>query len=326
MSNSDTKALHPHVPFLYEMAVSFFDMAKENLEQVLQVIDGYRELEIDPEGRPKAPNHVIDEIRNLPPGDMIAYVGSCLSATTNLGLAYVQAFRLLGLLTRGKDAFFAKIASPNLVELFDSLPDITQQVLHEIHSKVKEHDLEMEIASGNFPEEHENSKLKKGKGFRATLAYWQSQKLLQDSHRSLFGTDGQSILRLFIPFGSILVLDKIIAEQIAPQLGATYETIDQRMARHNEGPVLKWDQGMIHVALPKRLGRTLEARWRPDITSVIRIRESGTKIWSPGFETPFNQCSFVDLRPETEYEIKLTHKNQDGESDPVITSTKTVAE
>lgn len=63
------------MPFLYEMAVSFFDMAKENLEQVLQVIDGYRELEIDPEGRPKAPNHVIDEIRNLPPGDMIAYVG-----------------------------------------------------------------------------------------------------------------------------------------------------------------------------------------------------------------------------------------------------------
>ncbi len=325
MSNSDIKELHPHMPLHYEMAVSFFDMAKENIEQVLQTIDGYRALEIDPQGRPNPPNHVIDKITNLPPGKMIAYVGSCLSATTNLGLAYVHVFRLLGLLTRNKDFFSAKTATTNLVKLFDSLPDSTQQVLNDIHGNVEAHDLEMEITSGKFPEQRENSNMKRGKSFRATLVYWQSQGLLPDSHHSLFNADGRSVLRLLIPFGSILVLDKVIAGQVAPQLGATYETVDQRMKRHKQGPSLKWDKDMIHIALPKRLGRTLEARWKPGITSVIRIRESGTKKWSPGFETPFNQCSFVGLKPETEYEVKLTHKNEDGESDPLIASTTTTA-
>lgn len=40
------------------MTVSFFEMAKENAEPVLQAIDGYRKSEIDEYGRPKAPNHV----------------------------------------------------------------------------------------------------------------------------------------------------------------------------------------------------------------------------------------------------------------------------
>ena len=37
-------------------------------------------------------------------------------------------------------------------------------------------------------------------------------------------------------------------------------------------------------------------------------QESGTEAWSPGFETPFNKCSFVDLKPDTEYDVQVTHK------------------
>ena len=44
MPNPDTRTLHPHVPFLYEVAMSFFDMAKDNLEKFLHAIDGYRML------------------------------------------------------------------------------------------------------------------------------------------------------------------------------------------------------------------------------------------------------------------------------------------
>ena len=80
---------------------------------------------------------------------------------------------------------------------------------------------------------------------------------------------------------------------------------------------------MISVSLPDKLGRTLEARWNPTVTSVIRIREAGTVAWSPGFETPFNMCSFVDLQPDTEYDLQVTHKNDAGESEPTISTIKT---
>ncbi len=326
MPKPDAKTLHPHVPFLYEMAVTFFDMAKDNLEQFLDAIDGYRELEVDSRGRPGPPNHVVDRIKTLPPDMMIAYVGVCLSATTALGLAYVHAFRLLGLLAHNKDPLPANAAAPHLVKLFDALPPATQKALCDIDSRVKTHDFEMEIASGQFLEGREDASPGKGPGFRATLAHWQSRGLLHDSHRSLFGTGSQSILRLFIPFRAILILDKIIAEQIAPQGGATYETVDQHMTRYDEGPALKWDEGRIQVELPKRLGRPLEARWKPGITSVVRIRKSGAGAWSPGFETPFNRCSFLGLEPKTDYEVQLTHKNDNGESDPKTITITTPAQ
>ncbi|MCY4005434.1 MAG: hypothetical protein OXE84_01195 [Rhodobacteraceae bacterium] len=326
MPNPDAKTLHPHVPFLYEMTVSFFDMAKENLEQFLHAIDGYKELEVDLQGQPESPNHVAAKIKNLPPEMMTTHVGACLSATTNLGLAYVHAFRLLGFLACNRDPLPVNTVTPNLVELFDALPPATQQALCALEGKVKAHDIEMEIAPGQFPEEREDTAPEKSQGLRGTLAYWQSRGLLHDSHRSLFGTDSHSILRLFIPYRSILVLDGILAEQIAPQGGATYETVDQRMARYDKGPVLKWDEGRIQVELPKRLGRTLEARWQPTVTSVVRIRKKGTSVWSLGFETVLNRCGFVDLEPGTDYEIKLTHKNDAGEGESVIRSMTTLTE
>ncbi len=326
MPKPDAKALHPHVPFLYEMAVSFFDMAKDNLEQFLHAIDGYRELEVDSQGQLELPKHVAAKIKDLPPDMVTAYVGACLSATTTLGLAYVHAFRLLGFLARNRDPLPANTATPNLVEMFDALPTATQQALCTIDGKVKAHDIEMEITSGQFPEERKDTTSEKSQGLRETLAYWQSQRLLHDSHRSLFGSGVQSTLRLFIPYRSILVLDRILAEQIAPRGGATYETVDQRMARYDEGPVLKWDEDRIQVELPKRLGRTLEARWQPNVTSVVRIRKKGTTSWSPGFETVLNRCGFVDLEPGTDYEIKLTHKNEVGEGEPVIKTMTTLAD
>ena len=298
--------------------MSFFDMAKDNLEQFLNAIDGYREMEIDSRGRPGPPNHVASKIKDLPPDMVTAYVGACLSATTTLGLAYVHAFRLPGFLARNRDPLSASAATPNPVALFDALPPATRQALCAPDGKVKAHDVEMEITAGHFPEVREDAISEKSQDLRGTLAYWQSRRLLHDSHRSLFGSGVQSTLRLFIPYRAILVLDRILAEQIAPQGGATYETVDRRMARHDEGPVLKWDEDRIQVELPKRLGRTLEARWQPNVTSVVRIRKRGTSVWGPGFETVLNRCGFVDLEPETDYEIKLTHKSEVGEGEPVI--------
>lgn len=323
MTGTDTQRPHPHVPFLYEMTMSFFEVAKETLDPVLQSIDGYRELSVDRNGRPAPPDHVARKLLELPPNEIVAHVGACLSATTSLGLAYVHSLRLLSLLTQNTDSLPADAAKPDLANMFDALPARSRKALNEIHGKVASHDFELEIATEPLPEEAEETETLKGRDFRSTLADWQAKKMLHESHLFRLGPGLGSAVRIFVPLRSLLMLDQIISDQIAPKLGRKHETIAQRMSNHAKGPELRWDEGMIHVSLPKRMGRTLEARWKPGVTTVVRIRRSGTATWTPGFETPFNTCSFVDLKPETEYEVQVTHKNEAGESEPAIASVTT---
>ena len=149
---------------------------------------------------------------------------------------------------------------------------------------------------------------------------------MHDSHLSLVAAPDHPVTRFFIPLRSVLILDRILAEHIAPKLGRPYQTMDEQLSSRTEDPKLEWKDGMIHVSLPDKLGRSLEARWKPTLTSVVRIRELGTEPWGPGFETPFNNCSFVDLKPETEYEIQVTHKNDAGEGPPAFSTVKTEPE
>jgi len=305
------------------MVISFFEAARETLDPVLQAIDGYRELQTDHDGRPAAPDHVARKMAELPGGVTVHHVGACLSATTNLGLAYVHSFRLLSFLNQNKDALPTNAAKPHLAKLFDALPTASREALCKIYDQVGAHDFEMEISTGPFPQEARDEPPSGGRDFRATLAYWQSRAMLHDSHLSLSSANQASVNRILIPLRSVLVLDRILADEIAPKLGRDYRTMDQQMSSRNENPVLRWDGEMISVSLPDKLGRVLEARWNPTVTSVVRIRESGTEAWSPGFETPFNMCSFVDLKPDTEYDVQVTHKNDVGESKPSISSMKT---
>ena len=68
---------------------------------------------------------------------------------------------------------------------------------------------------------------------------------------------------------------------------------------------------------------TLEAEWKPPFTYVVRIREANAGDWSFGFETPLTACGFVDLKPDTEYEVEVRTKNAFGESHPVIAKVRT---
>lgn len=323
MTTSTDIKLQPHVPFLYEMIMSFFEAARTGLDPVLEDIDGYRDLETDHEGLPAPPDHVMRKFAELPMGVTFHHVGACLSATTNLGLAYVHSFRLLSFLTQNKDGLPPNAAKPNLTKLYDALPVALRESLSGLYSQVDTHDFEMEISTGKFSEETREEEQVRGRDFRSTLTYWQSRGMLQDSHLSLSCAKSSFELRVFIPLRAVLVLDSIIAKHIAPILGRDYKTMDVRMSSRTENPILKWDDGLIKVSLPDKLGRILEASWRPTITSVVRIREVGSAAWSPGFETPFNQCSFVDLKPDTEYELQVTHKNDAGESEPTISRIKT---
>ena len=67
----------------------------------------------------------------------------------------------------------------------------------------------------------------------------------------------------------------------------------------------------------------LEAEWAPPVTYVVRIREANNGGWSFGFETPLTGCGFVDLKPDTEYEIEVRSKNATGEGDPAVIRVRT---
>ena len=88
-------------------------------------------------------------------------------------------------------------------------------------------------------------------------------------------------------------------------------------------PRIQWDGTTWSVRLPVQEGSVVEASWKPGLTYVVRIREAGTEAWSFGYETPLTHFSFVDLKPDTEYELQLCSRNAAGEGEPQIIRIKT---
>ena len=85
--------------------------------------------------------------------------------------------------------------------------------------------------------------------------------------------------------------------------------------QNNINPQISWDGKAWQASLPVGDGKVIEARWEPGCTYVIRIREQGSGEWSIGFETPIPRCTFVGLKPGTEYAVEVRTKNADGEGD-----------
>ena len=180
----------------------------------------------------------------------------------------------------------------------------------------------MEISAGPFPERSNEGQHSGQKDFRQMLEYWDAKRLLQDSH-FLFAYPRGPVVRFLIPLRSVLILDRILANQIAPRLKLKYQMLDNELSRQVEQPKLSWKDGLISVSLPNKLGGIIEAQWKPAITTVLRIREENTDDWSLGFEVPLDSCTFVDLKPDTEYELMITNKNEVGESEPFIDKVRT---
>ncbi len=89
-------------------------------------------------------------------------------------------------------------------------------------------------------------------------------------------------------------------------------------------PEIKWDGKTWFVTLPVEHGKLLEAKWEPGFTYVVRIRKAGTGgPWSFGFATPIPGCTFVDLKPDTEYEVQVRAKNAAGEGEPAYLRMRT---
>ena len=74
------------------------------------------------------------------------------------------------------------------------------------------------------------------------------------------------------------------------------------------------------------VGHSVQATWKPPFTYVVRIRETNSGEWSFGYETPLTSCSFVDLKPDTDYEVEVRSKNDQGVSEPARIRVRTSPE
>ena len=90
-----------------------------------------------------------------------------------------------------------------------------------------------------------------------------------------------------------------------------------------KSPQIRWDDNTWFVTLPLEDGKTVEANWKPKLTYVVRIREAGGGEWSFGFETPIASFTFVDLKPDTEYELEVRGKSSAGMGPPAIVGIRT---
>ena len=96
------------------------------------------------------------------------------------------------------------------------------------------------------------------------------------------------------------------------------------MARQEQtSPRIHWDGKAWDVAFPVNDGKVLEAQWEPSLTYVIRIREAGSAEWSFGLETPIPPCTFVGLKPDTEYELQVRARNSAGEGERALVRMRT---
>ena len=317
--------VHPRPLFLYSMINSFFGASRDVLDPVLTALGGYQPLATDATGRPASPEHVVNNLANLPQHEHFDCVGASFVATTCLGYAYVYSFKLLYLLETGRDDPLKGSSRTHLAKLYDALPTPVREALSNVYSDIGSHDLKLEISLGHARRKDEDRHPSGPIGLRQQLHQWQAHGMLQDSHRKLADASNASVVSLLIPLRAMLLLDRILASQIAPRLGLDYKPMDHQMSSRTEDPKLEWDGKTVSVSLPDKRGRVLEAKWDPTITSVVRIRESDAEQWSPGFETPFNMCTFVGLKPDTEYDVQITHKNSAGEGEPAYSKVRTKA-
>ena len=91
-------------------------------------------------------------------------------------------------------------------------------------------------------------------------------------------------------------------------------------------PPVVWNGKSYDICLPwPEVAKPpwVEVQVTPQVTYVVRVREAGTDKWLVGVETPLTSCTFVELKPNTEYEMEVRAKNEEGESDPAVVTCRT---
>jgi hypothetical protein len=301
----------------FAMVHSFLRAAVDALDDPLFTQIGVREsIETDEAGKPLAPDALARFMGQLQPSEGARLVSSSCVAAVNLGYAYEHAFKLINHIDTGRGMSMRPDEREALDRLYDELSEKARSELEAIYQDIKSHEYEIEEKFGDSPNPFTDDQEGSGSpAFRRQLNYWQSNGLLQGAREKYADPDLPFHARILIPLRSVEIVDRILSDVLAPRLGLQYTRMSGEVPLP-EQPKVEWKDATLFVSIPDKRGRVISASWKPTVTSVIRIRPVGEERWSVGFETPLNSCSFVGLEPGVEYDVKLTHKNAVGESEP----------
>ena len=307
----------------FAMVHSFLRAAVDTLDEPVFSEIGVRDsIETDQAGKPLAPEALARLLGQLQPSEGAKLVSSSCVAAVNLGYAYEHAFKLIYHIDIGKGMSIRFQEKEMLDRLYDELPDKARSELEAIYRDVKSHEFEIEEKFGDPRDPLIDDREASGSlAFRRQLNYWQSHGLLRGASEKYAEPDVPFYARILIPLRSLEIVDRILSDVLAPRLGLQYTRLTGD-APLPEQPKVEWKDATLFVSIPDKRGRRISANWKPTVTSVVRIRPVGEERWSVGFETPLNSCSFVGLEPGVEYDVKLTHKNAVGESEPAYMKIK----
>lgn len=317
-------AIDPLVQRRFAMVFTFLRSALEALDDpVFGQIKARDPVPVDKSGKPLPPDALVERMRTLDPSRSAQLLSFCCVAATNIGYAYEHVFRLIYDLEKRAHAASFSTRRSGLADLYDALSKEIRNELEGVYRSIESHEFEIEEAFGKGAEwPKEDISDSEPRSLRQTLRYWETSGLLSAAHYKYSRSKPPFAVRVLMPLRSVEFVDRILSEVLAPKLGLNYTRITGE-TQIQESPKVEWKEGAFLVSLPDKRGRIIEARWRPAITSVVRIRPAGSQEWSVGFETPLTGCAFVGLNPDTEYEVQLTSKNDFGESEPKISTFRT---
>ena len=300
----------------FGLVYSFLRAAVDALDDsVFSETGAHEPLGTDELGKPRPPDEFYRRVTKLNQADASKLVASSCVAGISIGHAYEHAFKLLHHIETGSNPGPSGEEQLGLDRLYDLLPQRVRDDLDAVYVSVKSHELAFEEKFDNPDPWTEKRGGVGSTRFRQDLNYWESQNLLR-GHAKYADADLPFEAQFLIPLRSLEIVDRILADVLAPRLNLRYTrfTGDEPP---KDNPNVKWENGRITASLPVR-HRLVEASWEPTVTSVIRVREVGEEEWSVGFETPLNACGFVGLRPGVQYEVQVTYKGEAGESPPSV--------
>ena len=298
------------------MVYSFLRAATDALDDpVFKKAGAHEPLGKDRSGKPLVPNEFSHRVAKMNQADVSKLVASTCVAVTNIGCAYEHAFKLLHHIETGSNPQSSDEGHLGLDRLYDLLPQGVQSELDAVYVSVKSHEFSFEEKFDNRAPWTEQSPGVGSTRFRQSLNYWESANALR-SHTKYADAELPFEAEILIPMRSLEIVDRILAELLAPRLELRYTRMIGQHTTEDK-PEVKWADGHFKVSIPDMRGRIIDASWKPGVTSIIRIREIGKTEWSVGFETPLDSCGFVDLKPDVPYEAQVTLKNDEGEGPPV---------
>ena len=207
----------------FRTTTAFLAAAKSIIGPVLNRVDGFRDAELEEDGRPK-PTTIIEHMERMSREEVARIMGDIAAGATNVGYALEHSLRLAAFLDTGS------YPPPNrrhkFTPAYELLSPDTKGVLQEIRTRVGPRIVdyqiqEKSIEAKRWPKDREV--LSSGDAMKDYLAEI-------DRYDFLFGgryrySQPSRSMWIMLPFALIRLIDLFLSENLAPRVEEAYRPL-----------------------------------------------------------------------------------------------------